>query len=91
MATMWCICISVKTPWIDKLLGLKSQKSGKLWQLSLLKSAMDSYHKIATGITNCDGFYKLRQIRSVSLFILSQAASLSYRIFIVASRAASRS
>ena len=52
---------------------------------------MDSYHKIATGITKCDGFYKLRQIRSVSLFILSQAASLSYRIFIVASRAASRS
>ena len=62
----------------------------KLWQLSLLKSAMDSYHKIATGITNCDGFYKLREIRSFSLFILSQAASLSYRIFIVASRAASR-
>lgn len=51
---------------------------------------MDSYHKIATGITNCDGFYKLREIRSFSLFILSQAASLSYRIFIVASRAASR-
>ena len=52
---------------------------------------MDSYHKIATGITNCDGFYKLPQIRSVSLFFLSQAASLSYRMFIVASRAASRS
>lgn len=93
MATTWCICISVKTPWIDKLLGLKSQKSGKLWQLSLLTSAMDSYLKIATctGITNGDGFYKLPQIRSVSLFIPSLAASLSYRIFIVASRAASRS
>ena len=55
----------------------------KLWQLSLLQSAMDSYYKlrqlfyykvrhgllqIATGITKCDDYYKLRQY-SLSLIL----------------------
>ena len=53
----------------------------KLRQLSLLQSAMDSYYKlrqlfyykvrhgllqIATGITKCDDYYKLRQYRCLS-------------------------
>ena len=58
----------------------------KLRQLSLLQSAMDSYYKlrqlfyykvrhgllqIATGITKCDDYYKLRQYRVfLKLFLL---------------------
>ena len=58
----------------------------KLRQVSLLKSAMDSYYKwrqffyykvrhgllqIATGITKCDDYYKLRQYRVfLKLFLL---------------------
>lgn len=70
---------------IDKSLGLKS---GKLRQLGLLKSALDSYYKLRQPITDCDEIYILRQM---SLLSLSQAASLSSRIFIEASRAAFRS